>query len=399
MTTFKFILWKYRKKENGEVPIYLRITKNRKPKYVSTGISILSKHWNETKERVRASHSKSKVYNTKLDEFITDARVKANELKYEGDETSKSIKRKIKGTDSPKFIEYTRELLPTFGYWKKRKYKVLINKIEAFHGADLRFNEIDTRFLRKFELWLEEVKENAQNTRSKELGKIRAVLNTAMRDRIIKPDDNPFLLGYKLKWEKPDVTKMTWEEVRDFKNVDLEPESLGWIYQQAFLFAMYNDGMRFQDVCNCRWDYIHKGTLKYRMLKNNKVKVLKLPDPSLEILEKLERNRSGKFVFPILEPNIKYDNVTIREAIDSANKTANEQLKKIAKKAELRPHLQKHLTTHVAIHTFTHLADEQGWSITEIQEARKHSKVQTTRDYIGRINGDRLTKKRSKLFN
>lgn len=399
MTTFKFIPWKYRKKNNGEVPIYLRITKDRNPRYVSTGISILPKHWNESKERVRATHSKWEVYNNKLDEFITDARVKANELKYEGEESSKSIKKKIKGIDSPKFIDYTRELLPTFGYWKKRKYKVLINKLEAFHGPDLRFNDIDTRFLRKFELWLEEVKENAQNTRSKELGKIRAVLNTAIQDKIIKHDDNPFLLGYKLKWEKPDVTKMDWEEVKAFKNVSLEPWSLKWIYQQAFLFAMYNDGMRFQDVCNCRWEYIHEGTLKYRMLKNSKVKVLELPKPSLKILEKLTEKPNGKFVFPILEANVKYDKITIREAIDSANKVANEQLKNIAKKAELRPHLQKHLTTHVAVHTFTHLADEQGWSLTEIQEARKHSNIQTTRDYIGRINGDRLTKKRSELFN
>lgn len=398
MATFKFLLRKQKQRENGKIPIYLRITENRKPRFISTGITIKEKYWNTNNQRVRGTHNSYKVFNDKLDQLEADARVKANKAKSEGRSSAQTIKQKIKGVDSPNFIDYTRELLPTFGYWKKRKYKVLINKLESFHGPDLRFNDIDTRFLRKFELWLEEVKENAQNTRSKELGKIRAVLNTAMRDRIVKPDDNPFLLGYKLKWEKPDVTKMDWEEVKDFKNVELEPWSLKWTYQQAFLFAMYNDGMRFQDVCNCRWDYIHEGTLKYRMLKNNKVKVLQLPNPSIKILEKLREKPNGKFVFPILEANVEYDKITIREAIDSANKVANEQLKKIALEAELRPHLQKHLTTHVAVHTFTHLADEQGWSLTEIQEARKHSNIQTTRDYIGRINGDRLTKKRGELF-
>jgi len=123
-----------------------------------------------------------------------------------------------------------------------------------------------------------------------------------------------------------------------------------------------------------------------------------LPDPSMAILEKMKEQPNGKFVFHILDSNIKYDKITIREAIDSANKVANEQLGKLAKEAELRTHLQRHLTTHVAVHTFTHLADGKGWGLTEIQEARKHSSVQTTRDYIGRIRGDQLTKKRAKLF-
>lgn len=353
MATFKFVLRKQNIRDNGEVPIYLRITENRKARFVSTGITIQEKYWNPRNERVRGSHSSYKVFNEVIERYLTDARIKANEAKSEGKYSSKTIKQKLKGTDSPKFIDYTRELLPTFGYWKKRKYKVLINKLESFHSTDLQFSDIDSRFLRRFELWLEEVKENGQNTRSKELGKIRSVLNTAMQDKIIKPEENPFLLGYKLKWEKPDVTKMDWDEVVAFRDVDTKPFSLMWTYQQAFLFALYNDGMRFQDVCNCRWEYIHKRTLKYRMLKNGKVKVLELPDPSMAILEKMKEQPNGKFVFHILDSNIKYDKITIREAIDSANKVANEQLGKLAKEAELKTHLQKHLTTHVAVHTFT----------------------------------------------
>lgn len=38
---------------------------------------------------------------------------------------------------------------------------------------------------------------------------------------------------------------MDWDEVKALKNIDLEPWSLKWIYQQTFLFAMYNDAMRF----------------------------------------------------------------------------------------------------------------------------------------------------------
>lgn len=52
-TTYHFYLWKDKKRASGECPVYLRITQDRKSRYVSTGVYIEPKDWNEDKEEIR----------------------------------------------------------------------------------------------------------------------------------------------------------------------------------------------------------------------------------------------------------------------------------------------------------------------------------------------------------
>lgn len=55
MATFKIVL-KDKALSNGLFPIYLRITKDRKRKYISTGFSCELSHWNENKSEFRKSY-------------------------------------------------------------------------------------------------------------------------------------------------------------------------------------------------------------------------------------------------------------------------------------------------------------------------------------------------------
>ena len=54
--TVKLVLRKHKRKADGTAPVWLRITANRKSRYLSTGIYLEPRHWNETKQRVRAAH-------------------------------------------------------------------------------------------------------------------------------------------------------------------------------------------------------------------------------------------------------------------------------------------------------------------------------------------------------
>ena len=54
--TVKLVLRRDKRKADGTAPVWLRITANRKSRYISTGIYLEPKHWNETKQRVRAAH-------------------------------------------------------------------------------------------------------------------------------------------------------------------------------------------------------------------------------------------------------------------------------------------------------------------------------------------------------
>jgi integrase/recombinase XerD len=78
--SFKLYALERKKKKNGEIPIYLRITKNQKYRYVSTGISLDLKDWNANTEEVRKSHRNYKSLNQKLRSIKDEAQNKIDEL-------------------------------------------------------------------------------------------------------------------------------------------------------------------------------------------------------------------------------------------------------------------------------------------------------------------------------
>ena len=45
MTTVEIVCYKYTPLKNGELPLKVRICKDRKSRYVSLGISVKSQHW------------------------------------------------------------------------------------------------------------------------------------------------------------------------------------------------------------------------------------------------------------------------------------------------------------------------------------------------------------------
>ena len=66
MATVKILLWKHDAKPDGSLPIAIRITKNRKPRYIFTGEYIFEKDWNDTEKRVKKSHPNSTRLNNLL---------------------------------------------------------------------------------------------------------------------------------------------------------------------------------------------------------------------------------------------------------------------------------------------------------------------------------------------
>ena len=56
MATTKIILLHNKAKKNKEIPIYLRIIKNRQTKYYSLQINVLPELWDEDAQKVKAKH-------------------------------------------------------------------------------------------------------------------------------------------------------------------------------------------------------------------------------------------------------------------------------------------------------------------------------------------------------
>lgn len=69
----KLVLRTDKMRKDGTAPIWVRITANRKSRYVATGVRIEPKDWNENKQEVRAGHELADAYNAKLKDRFHEA--------------------------------------------------------------------------------------------------------------------------------------------------------------------------------------------------------------------------------------------------------------------------------------------------------------------------------------
>ena len=69
---FRTVLWKYFVRKNGTCDVKVYFSHENKKKYVSTGIQLLPKDWDERKEVVRNTHPLASRYNAKITRLRLD---------------------------------------------------------------------------------------------------------------------------------------------------------------------------------------------------------------------------------------------------------------------------------------------------------------------------------------
>src|SRR5690606_14706117 len=135
------------RKADGTIPVYLRITEDRKSRQLAVGIAVAERDWNPNKEEVRRSHPQHKVYNDGLEKMKHEAEAAALGLKRskKGKATADAVKRELTGVGASHFFPYAdrywQEQRDRGKYWEWKKVVVLVGKIEKYHGSrDLAFS-------------------------------------------------------------------------------------------------------------------------------------------------------------------------------------------------------------------------------------------------------------------
>jgi len=318
---------KNRKKQNGEYPIYLRITHNRRHKYISTGIAVLEKFWNPAKEEIRRSHDNYKTLNLALREIVKKAEQAQTELSIEGKQSAKAISKRMKAGDKADFFsladEWYDELVQEGKYHQYKTLKVVLGKIEKFESERyLDLNRIDIPYLEKLEKFIKRSYKNKANTVHKNFKIIRRVVKTALKNGIINED--PFVNFDGAKKGKPSKkTKLSIDQIRDIEALGLEKGSWEWHVRNAFLFSFYSGGIRFGDICCLKWKNVKNVKLSYQMNKNEKAFSTTLNDYQKDILSRYSGD-SDEFIFPFLNKHKDYsDSLVLRRDISSKNVLVN----------------------------------------------------------------------------
>lgn len=178
-----------------------------------------------------------------------------------------------------------------------------------------------------------------------------------------------------------------------------------WNTRNAFLFSFYSGGIRFGDLCCLTWQNVRDGRLHYDMGKNDKSFSTELNGSQLTILN-MYSGAGDEYIFPFLKSGKKYaDSTELRKAINSKNVVANKNLRKIKNKLneEIKQgnvHVKKidqNISFHVSRHSFAQHAVEAGLSVYELMQTLRHSKVETTQQYLKGLDEELADKAMNKI--
>lgn len=384
MTSLKVIPKLEKIKLSGEVPLYLRITKDRKAKFISLQVNIKPEHWDYSANRVKPRHPNSGRINAFISRRLYEAEDTMLETVTKNKFISgKALKDKIMGNNSESLLKYfdkyntEQEKLENIG--THRKCKAIYEKLKVFVGnKDLLFSEVTVAFLKGYEFYLRTTLNNATNTVHSNLKVIRKLFNDAINEELIDKDIYPFN-RYKLVWEKPHKGQLNEEDIIKILDLDLMRGSKIDDFRNMFIFCVYSGGLRISDLLKLKWQDFDGKNINVLMTKTNELVSVKVPTKGMEILNiyglQNYKNNYDEYVFPFLKSSYNYSKQEMFNAISSLTALANKYLKEIAKMAKLN---QLNLSNHWGRRSFTSIALSKGMSLEHVSKLLGHGGVATT---------------------
>lgn len=392
MATVKVLLKQNKSKKNGDMPIYLRIIKDRKAKFISTGIYINPRQWNEDTSRVRKSHRNSARLNTFIANKIAEAEGVALELETKSKSVSPSrLKRKIMGIAPVNFFEFADDYLDkvrqrcAVGTWVGMK--AAIQKLKEYKkGKALYIDELTVSFLSDYQNYLISELSNGKNTIFHNFKKIRQIIHEIIRQDKMAIEDNPFL---KFKFTQAPTHRgyLTEDELRAIEELKLKPDTRIFHHGNMYVFAAYAGGLRISDILKLKWYNFDNERINIKVQKTGNTLSVMLPNKALEIMRYYIRYKTkvSDFIFPILKNDADYsDPVVLHRAISSATALCNEDLKEIAFQAKIK----KPLSFHTSRHTFATRALRKGMRIEYVSKIMGHTDITETQIYTKIINSE-----------
>ena len=390
MASVSIIFRKENLNKNGEAPIHLRIIKDRKINFISTGIMLPKKYWDEKNRKIKVGFPNSK----RLNSFLSNKFAELQDQVFEHETISKSlstrqIKEKIYGRKPGDFFAFADEALQAYlkadqiSTYDRGRY--IIAKLKAYWSdRDLTFQDISLHFLSKYEAYLKSELHNSTNTIHKNLKFIRKLFNDAYRLDLIEHNQNPFH-KYQLKTRKTQREFLSEDELNLIENFKTTSGTRMELHKNMFVFASYAGGLRVSDVLQLKWKNFDGSHIRIAIKKTGQQLAFKLPERALEIINayKPSKPNAEQFIFPMLSDQLDMNNARkVNSEISSATAYINKNLKLIAQKVVI----EKPLSFHISRHTWATRALRKGISIDKVSKIMGHAAIRETQIYAKIVN-------------
>lgn len=388
MASIKLVIRTQQKDKLGECPLYIRVIKDRKTKFISTGFKLKENQWDEEKQRVKKNYPNSARVNANLAQKVADAEGQIADLERKSKTISaKKLKEAIKGKDPANFFNYAERRLEimkeTVSNATILAYNGLLKKLLDFNkDKELYFEDITVTFLQDFMHYMTAKKKNNSTTVRFNLAIMKVFYKEAMKEDLVNANLYPFD-KISVKKEPSKRTYLTKEQLNELKKVQLNEESKAHVFRDMFIFCVYAGGLRFSDAIELTWDNvdIQEQKIKKVIRKTGRLHQFKFGDASLEILAKYSAQNPERkgFVFPLLyneSPYFKNEDYRFAE-VQRLNSLCSLHLRKIGKDLNL----PFSLSFHLARHTFATNALNNGMRIEHVSKLMDHSDIGITQIY------------------
>ena len=388
--TIEVVCYKSKVLANNESPLMLRITKDRKRKYSSIGLSLNPVYWDFEKNKPRRNCPNRLYIERLIADKIEAYRTKMIELQAENKEFTATtlheqmFDRNSKPTVDEVFQTQIKNLKQTGRMGYALSHQEVYNSLIKFNKhLNIYFSDIDTIWLKRYETWLRE-QNFSENTIGRRFRTLRTVYNIAIEEKYVKAEHYPFK-SYKVSKLHQTTAKRAINKA-DIMRI-IEYHSTDFYTQFAvdlFTFSYITGGINFVDIAYLKSDNIVDGRLIYTRRKTHKLIKLPLQSKAQEIIKRYQQNETH-FLFPILSEfhkSLQQQSNRVHKVISKVN----ERLKVVGKELGI----PINLTTYVARHSFATVLKREGVSTSIICESLGHSSEKITQIYLDSFENSQI---------
>ena len=392
--TIDVVCYKYKPLKNNEFPLKIRITKDRKIRYINLGVSILPEYWNFSKNRLKADCPNKEHLEKLFSKKLSEIRSKIVELKSDNiDFTAKSLIEKVINPIKPITVkELFEQQISCLKKEKRTGYalsvKQVFNSLLKFNKhLDIYFSDIDLSWLKKYETWLRQ-QGKAENTIGIRFRTLRMAYNKAVEMKIVKPEFYPFKRYHvsKLHQDTP-KRAITKKEIQSIINFPKEGKDFYTCFAiDIFTFSYFMGGINFVDMAYLTEENLIDNRLIYKRRKTSKLINLPLQEKVIMVLKEY-KDKNNLYLFPILTTNHQTEQQRINRLHKVITKV-NRALNSIGQDLNI----PIKLTTYVARHSYATVLKRAGINTSIISESLGHSSEKVTQIYLDSFENKQIDK-------
>ena len=389
-----------RSKKNGQYPVRIQVVYKGVCRFYPTGKDISLKDW-----AVLSTTGKHNLIDTRNDIKNTFEKVEAvvkvliDDDKFSFDALNMRLSKGTNDTLNTAFKAKISNLENDGRAGTQVYYNIALNSITAFRGEQIKFSDITPNWLRNYEKHLLD-DGKAYTTVGMYMRAIRAIINEAKRNGLIKENQYPF---GKDKYEIPNgkgrKLALTMQQIKAVVSYSDGSETTER-YRDLWFFSYLCNGINFCDMLQLKYSNIVGDEIcffRQKTIRTSKDKNEIQATVTHEMQAIIDRwgnpdKLPDSFIFPYLQGD--ETPMQAKKIIADVVKRVNKKMKNIAKAIDIVG-----FSTYTARHSYATVLKRSGANIAYISESLGHTDLKTTENYLASFEKEERKKNAALLTN